>query len=97
MRAALFSRTANGDTSLRDAEKRLGSGMDSHDLAEELARQLDVPNATPWPQTIDLLNAQLWWWGALLLVFGLATALFGVIFATVQNDMKRLLAYSSID
>jgi len=53
VRAALFSRTANGDTSLRDAEKRLGSGMDSHDLAEELARQLDVPNATPWPQTID--------------------------------------------
>ncbi len=45
----------------------------------------------------DLLNAQLWWWGILLLVLGLATALFGVIFATVQNDMKRLLAYSSIE
>jgi hydrogenase-4 component B len=45
----------------------------------------------------DLLNAQLWWWGVLLLVLGLATALFGVIFATVQNDMKRLLAYSSIE
>ncbi|MFT3849146.1 MAG: hydrogenase 4 subunit B [Propionivibrio sp.] len=45
----------------------------------------------------DLLNGQLWWWGALLLVLGLATALFGVIFATVQNDMKRLLAYSSIE
>lgn len=35
--------------------------------------------------------------GALLLVLGLATALFGVIFATVQTDMKRLLAYSSIE
>jgi len=47
--------------------------------------------------TFDLLNAQLWWWGVLALVLGLATALFGVLFATVQTDMKRLLAYSSIE
>ncbi len=47
--------------------------------------------------SFDLLHAQLWWWGILLLVLGLATALFGVIFATVQTDMKRLLAYSSIE
>ncbi len=45
----------------------------------------------------DLLHAQNWWWGALLLVLGLATALLGVIFATIQVDMKRLLAYSSIE
>ena len=45
----------------------------------------------------DLLQLQLWWWGALLLVMGLATALFGVVFAAVQSDMKRLLAYSSIE
>lgn len=47
--------------------------------------------------SFDLLHAQTWWWGALLLVLGLATALFGVIFSTVQTDMKRLLAYSSIE
>ena len=47
--------------------------------------------------SFDLLSAQHWGWGALLLVLGLATALFGVIFSTVQNDMKRLLAYSSIE
>ena len=47
--------------------------------------------------TFDLLNGQLWWWGAVALVLGLATALFGVIFACVQTDMKRLLAYSSIE
>jgi formate hydrogenlyase subunit 3/multisubunit Na+/H+ antiporter MnhD subunit len=47
--------------------------------------------------TFDLLNSQLWWWGVLALVLGLATALFGVIFATAQTDMKRLLAYSSIE
>ncbi|WP_319243068.1 hydrogenase 4 subunit B [uncultured Propionivibrio sp.] len=47
--------------------------------------------------SFDLLNAQLWWWGVLLLVIGLATALFGVIYAAIQTDMKRLLAYSSIE
>jgi len=47
--------------------------------------------------TFDLLQVQLWWWGALLLGMGLATALFGVIYAAVQTDMKRLLAYSSIE
>ncbi|MGH8800102.1 MAG: proton-conducting transporter membrane subunit, partial [Casimicrobiaceae bacterium] len=47
--------------------------------------------------TFDLLNGQLWWWGVTALVLGLLTALFGVIYATVQTDMKRLLAYSSIE
>ncbi|TMH60784.1 MAG: hydrogenase 4 subunit B [Betaproteobacteria bacterium] len=47
--------------------------------------------------SFDLLDNQLWWWGVLALVLGLATALFGVIFATAQTDMKRLLAYSSIE
>jgi hydrogenase-4 component B len=46
---------------------------------------------------LDLQSAQLWWWGVVLLAFGLATALFGVVFAAVQSDMKRLLAYSSIE
>jgi len=47
--------------------------------------------------TFDLLPAQIWWWGVLLLALGLASALFGVVFAAVQVDMKRLLAYSSIE
>jgi hydrogenase-4 component B len=47
--------------------------------------------------TFDLLDTQLWWWGITALVLGLFTALFGVIFACVQSDMKRLLAYSSIE
>jgi hydrogenase-4 component B len=47
--------------------------------------------------TFDLLHGQLWWWGVIALVLGLASALFGVLFATVQTDMKRLLAYSSIE
>ncbi len=45
----------------------------------------------------DLLQTRLWWWGVLLMVIGLATAHFGVVFSTVQVEMKRLLAYSSIE
>ena len=45
----------------------------------------------------DLLQAQLWWWGVVLLALGIGSALFGVIFSTVQSDMKRLLAWSSIE
>jgi len=45
----------------------------------------------------DLLQTRIWWWGVLLMAVGLATALFGVVFSTVQVDMKRLLAYSSIE
>ena len=45
----------------------------------------------------DLLQQAQGWWGVLLIALGLATALFGVVFAAVQTDMKRLLAYSSIE
>ena len=47
--------------------------------------------------TFDLLGSPLWWWGVVALALGLVTALFGVVFAAVQTDMKRLLAYSSIE
>jgi formate hydrogenlyase subunit 3/multisubunit Na+/H+ antiporter MnhD subunit len=45
----------------------------------------------------DLLHVQIAWWGVLMLMLGLFTALFGVVFSAIQTDMKRLLAYSSID
>src|SRR5487761_2441401 len=47
--------------------------------------------------TFDLLGTLLWWCGVLALALGLITAVFGVMFAAVQGDMKRLLAYSSIE
>ena len=47
--------------------------------------------------TFDLLQIQLWWWGVVVLALGLASALFGAVFSAVQSDMKRLLAYSSIE
>ncbi len=45
----------------------------------------------------DLLSVQSWWWGVLILGLGLVTALFGAVFSAVQSDMKRLLAYSSME
>ena len=47
--------------------------------------------------TLDVLPAGPWWWGVLALALGLGTSLYGVVFAAVQTDMKRLLAYSSIE
>ena len=47
--------------------------------------------------SFDLLGHPLWWWGLLPLALGLFSALYGVVFAAVQTDMKRLLAYSSIE
>ena len=47
--------------------------------------------------TFDLLHTQVWWWGGITLALGLATALFGVVLSAAQTDMKRLLAYSSIE
>ncbi|AOJ04706.1 formate hydrogenlyase [Burkholderia mayonis] len=46
---------------------------------------------------LDLLHVQVAWWGVLMLALGLFSALLGVVFSTIQTDMKRLLAYSSID
>ncbi len=47
--------------------------------------------------SFDLLQTRIWWWGVLLMAVGLVSALFGVVFSTVQVEMKRLLAYSSIE
>jgi formate hydrogenlyase subunit 3/multisubunit Na+/H+ antiporter MnhD subunit len=47
--------------------------------------------------TFDLLHAAKWWWGLVPLGVGLATAVYGIIFAAAQTDMKRLLAWSSIE
>lgn len=37
------------------------------------------------------------WWGALVLTLGVVTAVIGIIYALAQHDLKRLLAYSSVD
>ena len=45
----------------------------------------------------DLIRTFPWWWGAVVLIFGLVSAVMGVLFALMQNDLKRLLAYSSVE
>ncbi len=45
----------------------------------------------------DLIRTFPWWWGALVLVFGLISAVMGVLYALMQHDLKRLLAYHSVE
>ncbi|NCD32418.1 MAG: hydrogenase [Spartobacteria bacterium] len=37
------------------------------------------------------------WWGWLLIVIGAVSGVGGILFALTQNDIKRLLAYSSVE
>ncbi len=45
----------------------------------------------------DLLGDFPWWWGGIVLIFGLASAVLGVLYALMQHDLKRLLAYHSVE
>lgn len=45
----------------------------------------------------DLLGPTAWWWGIPVLISGATTAVIGVLFALVQSDLKRVLAYSTIE
>lgn len=45
----------------------------------------------------DLIGDIQWEWGLTVLLFGAATSLFGVLFALMQHDLKRLLAYHSVE
>ncbi len=45
----------------------------------------------------DILGTGPGWWGALVLLTGALTALIGVLFAIQENELKRLLAYSSVE
>ncbi len=47
--------------------------------------------------SFDLLGGLAWWWGLVPVTLGLFSALYGIVFAAAQTDMKRLLAYSSIE
>ncbi len=45
----------------------------------------------------DLIGPLQWWWGGVLLILGGVTALMGVLYAVMQHDLKRLLAYSTVE
>ena len=45
----------------------------------------------------DLLAGGPSWWGGVLLAVGSASALLGVLYALMEHDLKRLLAYHSVE
>ena len=47
--------------------------------------------------TFDLLGPPAWWWGAAVLTLGGITAVLGVLYALMEHDLKRLLAYHTVE
>jgi hydrogenase-4 component B len=45
----------------------------------------------------DLLGEPAWWWSMLVLAIGGITAVMGVLYALMQHDLKRLLAYHTVE
>jgi formate hydrogenlyase subunit 3/multisubunit Na+/H+ antiporter MnhD subunit len=45
----------------------------------------------------DLAGQASWWWSVPVLVIGAGTALLGVLYALMQHDLKRLLAYHTVE
>ena len=45
----------------------------------------------------DLAGPPAWWWSMPVLVVGAVTASMGVLYALMQRDLKRVLAYSTIE
>jgi formate hydrogenlyase subunit 3/multisubunit Na+/H+ antiporter MnhD subunit len=48
-------------------------------------------------RVLSLLGAPPPWWAWTILLLGLASAVLGVLWALTQHDLKRALAYSSVD
>jgi len=46
---------------------------------------------------LDLLGTPAWWWSALVLLLGGVTAVMGVLYALMEHDLKRLLAYHTVE
>src|SRR5436190_1183843 len=45
----------------------------------------------------DLLGPPMWWWSVFVLVLAGATCVLGVLYALMQHDLKRLLAYHTVE
>ena len=45
----------------------------------------------------DLLGPPAWWWSMVVLAVGGVTAVMGVLYALMQHDLKRLLAYHTVE
>jgi hydrogenase-4 component B len=47
--------------------------------------------------SLDLMGGGPAWWGGVTLGLGAVSGLLGVLYALMENDLKRLLAYSSVE
>ncbi len=47
--------------------------------------------------TFDLLGGTSWWMSEIVLAVGAVTAVMGVLYALMQHDLKRLLAYHTVE
>src|SRR6266487_3337410 len=45
----------------------------------------------------DLIGTPAWWWSMVVLALGGVTAAMGVLYALLQHDLKRLLAYHTVE
>jgi hydrogenase-4 component B len=46
---------------------------------------------------VEFLGASTAWWGWMVLAFGAVSAVLGAFYALAEHDIKRLLAYSSVE
>jgi hydrogenase-4 component B len=46
---------------------------------------------------VDLVGGPVLWWGFTVLTFGTLSAVFGAFYALAEKDIKRLLAFSSVE
>lgn len=46
---------------------------------------------------VDILGIGPEWWGIAILIIGAVTSVLGILYATMEHDIKRLLAYCSVE
>jgi len=46
---------------------------------------------------VDFLGAGAAWWGWMVVAFGAVSAVLGILYALAERDIKRMLAYSSVE
>jgi formate hydrogenlyase subunit 3/multisubunit Na+/H+ antiporter MnhD subunit len=45
----------------------------------------------------DLADARIWWWSVPVILIAAITAVLGVLYALMEHDLKRLLAYHTVE